>query len=582
MKLLIKTGIVSAILFGTGLFANFATAQETQSQSPLPVVKPNAANRPDELFYDAVKARMLGNEQQEEELLMQFIKLKPEEPAAYYDLARLSISRNRADKATEYIKKAISLDGDNKWYKEQYANILALRNQYAEAAAEFEKLAGEQKKNEDYLLKAALMYQRASKYKEALAVMDKLIVAFGPDEDYMMQKEQLYLKLNDANSAAAILDQLIAKNPREPRYYALQAELYDNNKQPEKAAAAYKKLQDMFPGDPVAQLSLAGYYRKNKDNVKYEEYVKKAIVNKDLDAETQISLLLPYLQELNGDSARRTEGVALAGQLAVQHSTNPKVVSFYGDVLALNDDRDKAVVQYKKSLALDPSAYTVWQQLLYSYTDRKNADSLILYSEKALRLFPNQALVHYLNGIGHFNKKEYTAAIRSMNRAIDMQPEDNAELLAEMYSSRGDAYNTIKEYALSDSSYEKAVQLDPKNPTVLNNYSYYLSLRGVRLDDAEKMSRQSLQLKPEEATFMDTYGWILYKQGKYEKAKEYIRKAIDANEQHADATLYEHLGDVFYKLNSVDKAVEYWRIAKEKGGDNQLIDKKIQERKLYE
>lgn len=577
----IQTGIVGAILLSTGLFVHFAAAQETQSQSPLPVVKPNAANRADELFYDAVKARMLGNEQQEETLLTEFIKLKPEEPAAYYDLARLSISHNRPDKATEYIRKAISLDGSNKWYKEQYANILALKNQYSEAAGEFEKLAAEQKKNEDYLLKAALMYQRAGKYKEALVVMDKLIAAFGPDEDYMMQKEQLYLKLNDVEGAAAVLEQLIVRNPSEPRYYALQAELYENNKQPEKAAAAYKKLQDMFPGDPIAQLSLAGYYRKNKDNAKYEEYVKKAIVNKDLDEETQISLLLPYLQELNGDSARRKEGVQLAEQLAAQHKNNAKVVAFYGDVLALNDQRELAAAQYKKSLAIDPSAYSVWQQLLYSYTDRKNADSLIVYSEKALKLFPNQALIHYLNGIGHFNKKEYTPAIRSMNRAIDMQPEDNGELLAEMYSSVGDAYNTIKEYALSDSSYEKAVQLDPKNPTVLNNYSYYLSLRGVRLDDAEKMSRQSLQLRPNEATFMDTYGWILYKQGKYEKAREYISKAIEGN-THADATLYDHLGDVFYKLNSIDKAVEYWRIAKEKGSDSQLIDKKIQERKLYE
>jgi Tfp pilus assembly protein PilF len=576
----IKTGIVS-LLFSIGLVP-IAAAQETTSQSPLPVVKPNAANRADELFYDAVKARMLGNDQQEEELLAEFIKLKPEEPAAYYDLARLSISRNRADKATEYIKKAISLDGSNKWYKEQYANILALKNQYADAAQEFEKLAAEQKKNEDYLLKAALMYQRGSRYKEALNVMDKLIAAYGPDEDYMMQKEQLYLKMNDVDGAAKVLDQLIARNPDEPRYYALQAELYENNKQPDKAAAAYRKLQDMFPADPIAQLSLAGYYRKNNDKAKYEEYVKKAIVNKDLDAETQISLLLPYLQELNSDSSKRQEGMQLAGQLAEQHKSNAKVLAFYGDVLSLNDQREKAAVEYKKSLAIDPSAYSVWQQLLYSYTDRKNADSLIVYSGKALRLFPNQAVIHYLNVIGHFNKREYTDAIRSMNRAIDIQPEDNPELLAEMYSSVGDAYNTIKEYTLSDSSYEKAMKLDPKNPTVLNNYSYYLSLRGVRLDDAEKMSRESLQLRPNEATFMDTYGWILYKQGKYEKAKEYIRKAIDTNEQRADATVYEHLGDIFYKLNSVDKAVEYWRIAREKGSDNKLIDKKIQERKLYE
>lgn len=581
MKVLTKIGRVGAVICFS-FFAHMAAAQETAPQSPLPVVKPNPAAKADEVFYDAVKAHMLGNDREEEALLTEFIRLKPDEPAAYYDLARLMIGNNRPDKATEYIKKAISLDGDNKWYKEQYANILALRNQYGDAAEQFEKLAASETRNEDYLLKAALMYQRAGNYKQALTVVDKLIKGYGDNEDYLMQKEQLYLKMNDVEGAAKILDQLIARNPRDARFYALQAELYDNNKQPEKATAAYKKLEEKFGSDPIAQLSLAAYYRKNKDSVRYDENVRKAIVNKDLDAETQIGLLLPYLQELNGDSLRRKEGVTLAAQLAEQHKDNGRVIAFYGDVLSLNGQRDKAIEQYKKSLAVDQSAYTVWQQLLYAYTDRKGADSLVFYSEKALKLFPNQAVIHYLNGIGHFNRKEYTPAIRSMNRGIDLQPEDNVELLAEMYSSIGDAYNTIKEYALSDSSYEKALKLDPKNPSVLNNYSYYLSLRNVRLDDAERMSRQSMQLRPEESTFMDTYGWVLYKQGKYEKAREYISKAIDANAQGADGTLYEHLGDVFFKLNNVEKAVEYWRLAKQKGVESQLIDKKIQDRKLYE
>src|SRR5690606_19447726 len=158
-----------------------------------------------------------------------------------------------------------------------------------------------------------------------------------------------------------------------------------------------------------------------------------------------------------------------------------------------------------------------------------NPDSLLASSKQALRYFPNNAIIHYFSGIAYLNKKEYIPAVKALQRAIEIQPEDNAPLLGDMYSSLGDAYNFLKEYNRSDSAYEKALSYNKDNASVLNNYSYYLSLRGERLKEAEKMSKRSLELRPNEATFLDTYGWILYKQGKYTEAKEYIEKAIEAN-----------------------------------------------------
>ena len=95
------------------------------------------------------------------------------------------------------------------------------------------------------------------------------------------------------------------------------------------------------------------------------------------------------------------------------------------------------------------------------------------------------------------------------------------------------------------------------------------------------MSKKTLQLQPDSKSFLDTYGWILYQQGKYTEAKDYIEKAIKAGGQE-DGTLYEHLGDIYYKLNEVDKAKENWKKAKEKGEDSPLLNKKMNEGKLYE
>lgn len=151
-----------------------------------------------------------------------------------------------------------------------------------------------------------------------------------------------------------------------------------------------------------------------------------------------------------------------------------------------------------------------------------------------------------------------------------------------MHTTLGDIYNTTKEYTLSDSSYNQALRFDPHNATLLNNYAYYLSVRNTRLADAAKMSEESLKIRPGEGTFLDTYAWILYQQGKFRDALDYIQKAIDADKNNPDPTLWEHLGAIEYKLGNKDAAVEAWKKAKERGSENIAIDKMIAERKLYE
>lgn len=580
MNLTAKKGIAaSALSLLISLLTVSAGAQP--ADTVVPSIKGITKAEAEATYYDAVNARTKGDDKEAEQLLQKTIQLDPSAAGAYYDLARLAIKQNNSPKAADYIKKAIALEGDNKWYKSQYAEILAMGNKFEEAAAVYAQLAKQEKYNEEYLLKSAFLYQKTGKYKEALSIMDELL-AKSYDDELVLQQQQIYLKMNDLQGAAKVTQGLIDRNPDDARYVVLMADLYENNKQPEKALEIYKEAEQKFPDDPAVLLGLADHYKRNKQDDKYFEYMSKAMGNKGLDAESQLTLLVSHLQDAGNDTTQRKTALTLAEKIVVQHPDNAQVLAVYGDLLSMNNMPDEAVAQYKKSLAIDPSKYNVWQNLLYNYTDRKDADSLIMYSEKAQRLFPNQAMIHYLNGIGNINKKNYDKGIKAINRAIDIQPDDNPQILADMYSTLGDAYNSTGKYTESDSAYEKALRLAPDNASVLNNYSYYLSVRNKRLADAEKMSKRSLELRPDEGTFLDTYGWILYKQGEYKKAKEYIEKAVNANPEGADGTLLDHLGDIYYKLNNTDKAVEYWKQAKERGSDNAQIDKKIQDRKLYE
>ena len=554
-----------------------------QPADPLDTIETSRAGKNaeyDGIYFAAIKSKIRGDDKLATEQLEQYVVLRHDVSAAYYDLSKLYY-RN-LDRALVNIKIAIDLDPKNKWYKEQNASILAEKGDFLEAA----KIMGELSKTEIqdpiYLVTAAEYYERAKKYDDAINYLDKALELDTKDEDIMVRKMQVYLSMNNVEKAAGVVEQLIKQDPQNGKYYKLLGDLYDNNKMPEKASAVYERAKKAIPNDPAAQLGIAEHYLKMGDSASYVAYVQKVIVNNELEVETQLELLRSYMQTLPNDSVSREQGMPLIRQLAKQHPADADVMAYYGAFLEAGNQKDSAIWYYKKSLAIKPSNFSVWGKLLIEYTDKPGADSLVKYSEKAIRLFPNQGLVHYYNGIGHLNRKEFPAAIKAINRAIDLEPENEKETLAMMLNTLANVYQSNKQDDLSDKTFEKALKLTPDDASLLNNYSYSLSERGSRLDEAEKMSKRSLELRPDEGIFLDTYGWILYRKGNYAKAKEYIQKAIETAGGSADATIYDHMGNILYKLNDVGKAIENWKISKQKGGDDPLLDKKISEGKLYE
>ena len=158
---------------------------------------------------------------------------------------------------------------------------------------------------------------------------------------------------------------------------------------------------------------------------------------------------------------------------------------------------------------------------------------------------------------------------------------DNKNLLLEFYSSLAETYHSTNQHKLSDKYYEKALDVDSNNVFVLNNYSYYLSLRKIRLEKAKAMSFKCNQIAPDNGTYQDTYAWILYSLGEYIEAREWILKAL-LNGGEKSAVIVEHYGDILYKLGDFEGALDQWKKSKELGGESQFLIQKINDKKLYE
>ena len=120
--------------------------------------------------------------------------------------------------------------------------------------------------------------------------------------------------------------------------------------------------------------------------------------------------------------------------------------------------------------------------------------------------------------------------------------------------------------------------LDPDNLLALNNFAYYLAEKETDLDTAEQYSAICVRANPSNDTAIDTYAWIYYKKKDYEKARQWIDRALEIEADKPQADVLDHAGDIYFMNREVQKAVEFWQRALKLDPDNGLLPKKIKQR----
>lgn len=531
------------------------------------------------LFLDALKAYSLGDIPLAITKLNECVRNNPNNDAAYYQLSKIYIETQKYEPALLFAKTAVKLDKQNKWYNVQLAEALAFNNKLADAALVYEDLISKYPEEEDYYLTASYLYQKGGKNDEALRLFNKLEQKKGVSEELCLQKQQVFLRMGKVDLAAAELEKLISLNPSEVRYYGMLAELYESNNKPEKSMETYERLMKVSPGDGRGYVSMTQFYFRKNDYQHFYETLTKCIESTDLPADVKIGMLGLLIQKATTDSTKLNDAFVLSNLLVSNNSKDARSYAIRGDIYAQQRNTNKAISDYKQSLQIETKEFGVWQQLFFMLSDAKQFDSLEYYSGKAIQLFPEQALCYYFNGFANSQLKIFDKAIKVLKRGIPVSG-DNLALQAQFYSSLGDIYHTTKRHNASDSAYDKALELRPDDAFVMNNYAYYLSVRNTKLDKAELLSKKSNIIQQRNASFQDTYGWILFQQKNYFEAKTWLEKAY-YNGAEKNPTILEHLGDVYFFLKDVTKAVDFWKLAKQYGAAGK-IDKKIADSQYYE
>ena len=534
----------------------------------------------EQTFVDANKEKILGNRNAALELLDKSIAIDPSQAAPYYEKAQLLIESGQTTKAYEAIKKAVEIDDENFWYSFLKAKIAIELQEIETAQKIYQKLSKMKPNDLELRYELAGMYLYNGKYKEGIAELNSIEEEMGVTEEISLQKQKIYLKMGDVSKAAAEVRKLILETPGNMTYYNILADTYMVNGMEKEALEVYKEMESINPEDPKLSFALANFYRQKREDEKAKAYVIKAFESEKMDIDSKIKVLLDYFVAAESNENTKNEALELCEILVKVHPNEAKSHAMYADYLYRDKQLDKASIQYKRTLELDSSRYAIWNQLIIVESERGDNKSLQQVSERALNLFPNQAVAYFFAGISSSQLKEYDKAINYLLTGKDYAVENKA-LKAQIYASLGDVYFEKKEKEKAYDSYEKSLKIEPSNVYVLNNYSYYLSLDKKQLEKAAEMAALANKIAPNQSSFEDTYGWVLFQQGKYEEAKEWIEKAY-ANGGSSSGVIVEHLGDVAAQLGNKEEAIEYWEKAKKLGDTSDQINRKIKEGVYYE
>ena len=518
------------------------------------------------------------------------LEINPENATVHYKIAEvLSLGEKQDDllKATLSIEQALSLERKNKYFYLLAARIYSALTRFDKAAQAYETMLLEVEGTEDYLYELAAVYQYANKPEEAIRVYSKAEGYFGVNETTSLQKQRLYFELGKNEEAFQEGEKLMKTFPDEEQFVVGFAETLSQYGFKEKAIPLLEKFINENTIARGACMLLAGLYRDTGREQKARELLLNVFNNPQVELPSKLIVLGTYNAELNqnkekkqSDAEKEKFALELLSLLEKEYPGQPNIHVIGGDLYLTLGRNAEAQNQYLKAVESGATNFEVWQNLLYLESQLEQFDNVIKHSERALEYFPNQTMLYYFNGIAYIRKRKYSEAISALEQAKKLSA-SNPGMMAELSSLLGDAYQATKQYDKSDKAYDEALAFNPNNDAVLNNYSYYLSLRKANLEKAEKMSTQLIKNNPENATYLDTHAWVLYVREKYRDAKKVIEKAIGTG--MANATHVEHYGDILFKLGEIESAVQQWEKAKSMlSTSNEILNKKIANRKVYE
>ncbi len=543
-------------------------------------LSPKKQQKFDVLFFEAQRQKIIDDFEGATKNYLACLKLDDKNSVVQYELAGLYFIAKEYDKANAYAEEAVNLDPENIWYRLRLIEILIAQNNLDGVIEHRKILANSYPNRIDFKLQLAQAQMVAGKYQACIESLNQVEALEGLTEEKSVQKKDLYILLNDKNGAQKELENLVAAYPLNVEYLGMLAQFYAKNGPEEKVEPAYKKMIELQPNDPRAHLDLAVYYRsKNRTNESIE-HLKIALANPNMVIDAKMSVLMSFYDLKNQDQEMKDLSYELIDLTKKAHPNNPKIYALNAEFLMRDGNEKGAQTNLRKAIDLGATQRQILEQILLLDLSLQDFESLEKDGEMAMEMYPNQPFGYLMHGMGLMQLGNNEDATEVLESGLIYVIRNNA-LKEQFYIYLGDAYHKLEDYINSDKYYDKALELNPKNASLLNNYAYYLSVRNTQLPKALKMTETCNTLAPNNAIFLDTWAWVLFKSGDYKTAAIKMEEALKITAK-PQGEMLEHYGDILWKLERSEEALSYWKNAQTVGGGSDLLDKKIENNMYYE
>ena len=517
------------------------------------------------------------------------IELDPENNKGYIQLAALYIAGQNEKKAEIVLREALARVKDQllvlrilgDLHVQQAGASGAASPDFKEAISFYEKAAAfpADDLSSVYLQKLGDLYLAGRQVDKALVCFQK---AANRDEDNIQIQQKLalcYVAVGNREKALELLKNIAGQEPQSPDIYYYLAELYDSLGDQSHAMENLKTARDADPSNPKSYLKMAAIHLRDNPQK------AKEVLQDGLKRLPKERLFLEILVQIYLYNHQFSEALALFAKMQETLSPDdsilrdPRFYIHYG--IAAQQCRliGKAMALYLQAMEMDPGSLEARARLATLYIWMKNPEEALALMEDAVSAKPNDPATLFFYALISSRAGEYkqaAAAFGIIEKLGKNMPDRGAVTLdTSFYFSYGAACERSGDFETAEKLLAKAINMDPENSDAFNYLAYMWAEKGINLDQALDYVHQALELEPDNGAYLDTLGWILFKQEKQEEAFECIQNALVLMPD--DPTILDHLGDVFFRMGRKNQALEAWKQSFRRDSSNASLERKLRE-----
>ena len=541
---------------------------------------PEQQRKYDYFFLEAMRLKEKKDYASAFGLLQHCLDIHPNAASALYEVSQYYMFLRQVPQGQEALEKAVANAPDNYWYSQGLASLYQQQNALDKAVTLLEQMVVRFPAKQDPLFNLLDLYGRQEKYDEVISTLNRLEKRMGKNEQLSMEKFRIYLQMKDDKKAFQEIESLVQEYPMDMRYQVILGDVYLQNGKKQEAYDVYQKVLAAEPDNPMAIFSMASYYKQTGQEELYQQQLDTLLLNKKVTPDTKVGVMRQMIVENEQADKDSTQIIALFDRIMKQEQDDPQIPMLYAQYLLSKNMEAESVPVLEQVVDLDPTNNAARMMLIGAAVKKEDYKQIIKVCEPGIEATPDALEFYYYLAVAYNQAEKPDSVISICKRALEHKTADGKkEIVSEFYSILGDMYHTQKQMKEAYAAYDSALVYNPSNIGALNNYAYYLSVERRDLDKAEEMSYKTVKAEPNNATYLDTYAWILFEKGNYAEARIYIDNAMKSEGGDKSDVIVEHCGDIYYMTGDVDGALTYWKKALEMGSESKTLKQKIEKKK---